>query len=95
MVWSYELLVVDVDMCPSLGCSDKENLLVVGDQMGKGPPSVKTPLRSLETHGIGKSQNSMEKERGFRYSRCAGRAQQCSTGVTWIGAEPRGRSGAD
>lgn len=51
-------------MCPSFGGCDRENLLVVDDQLKKGPPFVRVPLKSLETHGIGNSQNTMEKERG-------------------------------
>jgi cell division septal protein FtsQ len=41
-----------------------ENLLVVGDLLRKGPPSVKAPQKSLDTHGIGTSRNTMENQRG-------------------------------
>jgi hypothetical protein len=74
VVSDHVLFVVGV-MYSSSGCSDSEDLLVVGDLMGKRPPSVKVASGSLEIHDIRTSQNTMERERGFRSSRCAGRAR--------------------
>lgn len=64
-VFWLDVLVVDVVMYSLTRLQrQSENLLVVGDQLRKGPPSAKVPQRTLETHDLGTSRNIMEKERG-------------------------------
>lgn len=59
------MLVVGVVMYPLTRLQrQSESLLVVGDRIRKGPPFVKALRKSLETHVIGMSWNTMEQKGG-------------------------------